>query len=125
MTSFLSWLAARMGSFRFALRGLYFLTQEPNARVHLVVGSLVLVFSVWQGIRGLDLLWVIAAVFLVLITETINTALERLADAAMPEWHPLVGKAKDLAAGAVLLSAVFAVLVAIFVLWPKLNLLMA
>ena len=122
MPAMLVWLAARLGSFRHALRGLYFLTQEPNARIHLLVAVLVLAFSFWSGLSGHDLLWVLAAIFLVVITETINTALERLADAAVPEWHPLVGKAKDLAAGAVLLSAIFAGLVAIFVLWPKLNL---
>jgi len=51
-------------------------------------------------------------------SEALNTALEFLADVASPEIHPLVEKAKDVAAGAVLISAIGAVAIAILVLGP-------
>lgn len=122
MSSFLNWLAARLGSFRFALHGLYLLIFEANARVHMLAATCVCVLAYWLGVSVQEWLWILTAVFLVFITEALNTALERLADAAMPEWHSLVGQAKDIAAGAVLLSSIFAVLVGIIVLWPKLIL---
>jgi diacylglycerol kinase (ATP) len=50
--------------------------------------------------------------------EALNTALEFLADAASPEFHPLVGHAKDVAAGAVLISAAGAVVIGLLVLGP-------
>ena len=57
---------------------------------------------------------------LVWITEAINTALEKLVDLVSPDHHPLAGQVKDLAAGAVLLAAGFAVLVGLLVLGPYL-----
>jgi diacylglycerol kinase len=60
------------------------------------------------------------AVFVVLIAEVINTAIEFLTDLASPEHHPLAAKAKDAAAGAVLLAAVLAFLIGVLVLGPKL-----
>jgi diacylglycerol kinase len=60
------------------------------------------------------------AVTLVLGAEAFNTALESLADAAVPEQHPLVGAAKDLAAGAVLVTAMGAAVVGLLVLGPHL-----
>ncbi len=56
-----------------------------------------------------------SAVFLVLVAETINTAIEHLTDLASPERHPLAGHAKDAAAGAVLLAVIFSVLIAAIV----------
>jgi diacylglycerol kinase (ATP) len=52
--------------------------------------------------------------------EALNTALELLADAASPDFHPLVAKAKDVAAGAVLLSAVGSVVIGLLILGPPL-----
>ena len=59
---------------------------------------------------------------IVLGAEGFNTALESLADAVHPEQHPLVGRAKDAAAGAVLLAAIAAIVVGILVFLPKLIL---
>ena len=50
--------------------------------------------------------------------EALNTAFEFLADAASPEFHPLVRDAKDVAAGAVLLTAVGASVIGVIVFWP-------
>jgi diacylglycerol kinase len=61
---------------------------------------------------------IVFAIASVLAAEAVNTAIERLADALMPERHPLVGAAKDLAAGAVLITAVGAAIVGVLVLGP-------
>jgi diacylglycerol kinase (ATP) len=60
------------------------------------------------------------AIVLVWVAEALNTAFEYLCDVASPEFHPLVEKSKDVAAGAVLLSALGAVIVAAFVFGPYL-----
>jgi len=54
------------------------------------------------------------------VAEGLNTALEKLADAAVPQHHELVGKAKDVSAAAVLIAAVIAVAVAIALFAPRL-----
>jgi diacylglycerol kinase len=63
---------------------------------------------------------VVLAIALVLTAEALNTAVERLADAIMPHHHPLVGTAKDLGAGAVLLAATAAAVIGVLVLGPPL-----
>src|ERR1043166_5349524 len=62
--------------------------------------------------------WIILAISIVWTAESLNTAFEFLADAASPEFHPLVRDAKDVAAGAVLLTATAAVVIGSIVFWP-------
>ena len=60
------------------------------------------------------------AIAAVWIAEAFNTALEFLADAACPGTNPLVGKAKDVAAGAVIFATIGAVAIGAFVFFPVL-----
>jgi diacylglycerol kinase (ATP) len=62
----------------------------------------------------------IVAIVVVWTAEALNTALEFLCDVASPEFHPLVEKAKDVAAGAVLISALGALGIGVLVLMPAL-----
>jgi diacylglycerol kinase (ATP) len=64
--------------------------------------------------------WIILAIVVVWTAEALNTALEFLTDAASPDYHPLVQKAKDVAAGAVLISAVGAAVIGLIILGPYL-----
>jgi diacylglycerol kinase (ATP) len=61
------------------------------------------------------------AIAIVWTAEALNTALEFLADVASPEFHPLVRDAKDVAAGAVLLTSVAAVVIGAIVFWPHIE----
>ncbi len=62
---------------------------------------------------------IVLAVVAVWTAEALNTAFEFLTDVASPEFHPLAGKAKDVAAGAVLLAAIGAVIIGLFIFGPK------
>jgi diacylglycerol kinase (ATP) len=64
--------------------------------------------------------WIVLAIMSVWTAEALNTAFEFLADVASPEFHPLVQQAKDVAAGAVLLSAIGAAVIGLLVLGPPL-----
>ena len=109
-----------MRSFPHAFRGLWRLFQEPNARIHALAGILALWFGYFLHLRPLEWAAIVFAIVLVLGAEAFNTALESLADAAVPDQHPLVGAAKDLAAAGVLLAALGAVAIGILVLGPHL-----
>lgn len=103
-----------------ALRGLATLFRsQRNARIHLVIAIAVIgagfLFKIYPG----EWLAVVLCIALVLSMEAINTALELLADALHPDHHPLVGKAKDVAAGAVLLCALASVAVGAIIFLPK------
>jgi diacylglycerol kinase len=67
--------------------------------------------------------WValVICIVLVLALEAVNTALEYLTDLVSPEYHPLAGKAKDVAAAAVLIAAIGAVWVGILIFMPYLS----
>ncbi|MGV3723480.1 MAG: diacylglycerol kinase [Actinomycetota bacterium] len=99
-------------SFRFALHGvlLSFKTQR-HLRIHFGLAFLALVAGFVWGLSRLELLVLIGAITLVILAELFNTALEAVVDLVTLEYHPLAKVAKDVAAGAVLVSAVNAALV--------------
>ncbi len=106
---------------RDALRGLGFLlATQRNARVHAVMTVLVAVMGWFLKIDRRDGCWLVLAIALVWMAEAFNTAIERLADRVTRERDPLIGQAKDLAAGAVLCAAVGAIILGLLVLGPPL-----
>lgn len=112
---------SRLRSFGFALRGLGFVVRtQPNARIHLAAAAAVVLAGLGFGIAREDWLWIASAIALVWFAEATNTAFEHLCDAVSPEFHPAVEKAKDVAAGAVLICAGYAVVVGLFVFVPQL-----
>jgi diacylglycerol kinase (ATP) len=112
------WLARRLGSFAHAFRGVGRLLREPNARVHLVATLVVVWAAAFLHVAPLEWAALVFAIVLVFVAEAFNTALESLADATVPERHPLVGTAKDVAAAGVLLAALGAVLIGGLVFVP-------
>lgn len=88
--------------------------------IHAVAGTVVLVFACLLHLERWEFIFIITAIFAVLIAEAINTAIEKAVDLATKEQHRLAHIAKDVAAGAVLLTAFFAVLIGLFILGPHL-----
>ncbi|MDQ0493109.1 diacylglycerol kinase family protein [Paenibacillus brasilensis] len=108
-------------TFRYAAEGvIYALRTQINMRIHVVVAFLVIVAGLCLRISRLDWLFVCIAMALVIVAELINTAVEAAVDLISPDIHPLAKAAKDTAAGAVLLAAVFAVIIGIFVFYMPL-----
>ncbi len=109
-------------SFEHAYRGMIFAVRtQRNMRFHVVVAVLVLVASLLVGVGKLELAILILTILLVFVTELFNTALEFAVDLATKEYHPLAKLAKDVSAGAVLVSSVGAVLVGYLVLADDLG----
>ena len=111
---------ARLRSFRFAFRGLAILAREPHAWLHAGASLLVVAAAFALQVGHGDWALLVLAIALVWLAEAFNTALEAACDASMPRPHPLVARAKDAAAGAVLLAAVGAAGVGLLVLGPPL-----
>jgi diacylglycerol kinase len=105
---------------RYALRGVGFVLEERNGRLLLAATGLVVVAGFWLGLSPLEWCAAVTGLALVWIAETLNSALERLTDLVSPEFHPLAGKAKDLAAGAVLLAMLAAVSIGAAIFGPRL-----
>jgi len=92
---------------------------EKNAWIHLAATLFVTALGILIKLNPTEWLFILLAIFLVWITELINTAIEELVNLVEPNTHPKAKIIKDLAAGAVLSSAIFAVLVGIIVFLPK------
>lgn len=115
-------LTARAASFRNAFRGLATLLRtQPNIRIHAVATAVVLLAGMACRLSRADWLWVVAAICAVWVAESFNTAIEFLADAVSLEHHPLIGKAKDAAAAAVLVTAIGAAVIGVLVFGPILR----
>ncbi|NLB53580.1 MAG: diacylglycerol kinase family protein [Syntrophomonadaceae bacterium] len=109
-------------SFYYAIVGLVsVLISERNMRIHFLAMIVVVIFSFLVSISPLEWALLIITIFMVLIAETINTAVEKTVDLVTDTYHPLAKKAKNIAAGAVLLSAVNAVIIALIILGPYLR----
>ncbi len=112
-------LGVRLSSFRYALRGVRVLIgSQQNAWIHAMVTAGVVAAGLALRLSRGEWCCVVLAIMAVWTAEGLNTAVEFLADAAVPQRHPLVEKAKDVAAGAVLISAVGAVVIGAVVFVP-------
>ncbi|NLP36507.1 MAG: diacylglycerol kinase family protein [Firmicutes bacterium] len=89
-------------------------------RLHIAASVIVLIFGFWLHLERAEWLFVISAIFLVMTMEMLNTALERVVDLFTRQYHPLARLAKNAAAGAALLAAVYAVIVGLMIFLPKL-----
>ena len=111
----------RIKSFKYALQGLKTLfVEEHNARIHLVAAVFAVILGVVLKISANEWIALTGVMALVFICELFNTSLEALADFASPERHPQIKKVKDLAAAAVLISAVLAGITGGIIFIPKL-----
>ena len=109
-------------SFEHAYRGMIFAVRtQRNMRFHVVAAVVVLVASLLLGVSKLELAVLVLITLLVFVTELFNTAMEFVVDLATKEYHPLAKLAKDVSAGAVLVSSVGAVLVGYLVLADDLG----
>jgi diacylglycerol kinase len=115
------YLAAFLKSFVYAFEGImHVAVTQRNMRVHITIAMVIALLGVWLGITMVE--WAIIALTMgvVFAAEMMNTVVERLVDLLSPDHHPLAKAAKDAAAGAVLILAIFAVLVGLFILGPRL-----
>jgi diacylglycerol kinase (ATP) len=117
----LRWLVSLIRSFGFAFAGIgAMLRTQRNAQIHTVATIVVALAGFFFGVSLGEWIALILSIGLVLSLEALNTALEAVVDLVSPQPHPLAKKAKDVAAGAVLIGAIGAALVGCLIFIPKL-----
>ena len=108
-------------SFRHAFDGVFdTIRSERNMQIHIIMMSIVIIMGIILHLT--IIVWSICFILFALVIggELINTSLEAIVDLASPEYHPLAKKAKDTAAGAVLICAIFAAVIGLLLFVPKL-----
>ena len=108
-------------SFGYAFQGIFnTIRTERNIKIHCATAILVTIFGIWLQISKTE--WMICFILfgLILALELVNTAVEATVDLFTEERKPLAKKAKDAAAGAVLIAAIFAAVIGILIFIPKL-----
>ncbi len=108
--------------FKIAAEGiLYSIRTQRNMRIHFAAAALVLFLAALLHLSKSEFICLLFAIFLVLVAEMINSAIELAVDLHSREYHPLAKAAKDVSAGAVLLAAVCSVVIGILVFYPYLT----
>jgi diacylglycerol kinase (ATP) len=112
-----------IASFRYAFKGLAYATRSQlNFRIHLVLTAVAVLLGWILHISTNEWLWITLCITLVLSAELLNTALEALTDLVSPEFNVKAGNAKDVAAAAVTITALFAIITAGLIFVPKIFL---
>jgi len=110
----------RLLSFGYAFRGIReVFGSEANMKIHIAITFLVIISGVIFSISLIEWMFCLLCIGLVVGAEMINTAIENVVDLASPDQHPLAGKAKDIAAGAVLICAIISVIIGLLIFVPK------
>lgn len=110
----------RILSFRYAIRGImHMMGTQHNAWIHLGIAIAVIIAGVLLGLSHAEWILLALTIGFVFTTEAFNTAVELLVDKVSPHFDPVAGKVKDIAAGAVLISAASAAVVGLILFLPK------
>jgi len=111
-------------SFGYAFKGVAYATNSQlNFRIHLVATVLATIAGFLLHISPGEWQWVMLCVTIVLVTEIFNTMIETLVDLVSPGYNEKAGHVKDMAAGAVVIAATFALVTGLIIFVPKILLL--
>ena len=112
-------LKKRANSFRYAFKGIarVFRTQR-NMQIHVIIALLVVLAAIWLHLRIAEWLFLVFAIGFVFSAEIFNSAAEELVNLVSPEYNDKAGQIKDMAAGAVLVAAITAAIIGLFIFVP-------
>ena len=94
-------------------------SNEDNFKREILLGIVALILSYLLKVDKIEFIIIIIVIGLVLVSEIINTAIERLVDLVSPRYNKLAGEVKDIAASSVLLMCIFSLVVGVIIFVPK------
>ncbi len=110
----------RIKAFKYAFKGFWILITTEKVLLHkLIIAILMTIFGFIFQISATEWMFQIFAIGLILVAESLNTAIEKLADFIHPEHHIKIGTIKDISAGAAFFAAIFAVIIGLIIYIPK------
>jgi diacylglycerol kinase (ATP) len=110
----------RIKAVKYAAKGFWILiTSEKSIIAQVFIGVFITIFGFIMNISATEWLFQIFAIGLVLVAESLNTAIEKIADFIHPEYHKQIGHIKDVSAGAAFFAAIFAIIIGLIIYIPK------
>ena len=110
----------RIKSLKYALRGLWLLVStEHSIMVQTAIAILMTLFGWWLDLSATEWILQIFAIGLVLVAESLNTAIEKICDFIHPDYNERIGFIKDISAGAVTFAAISAIIIGLIIYLPK------
>ncbi len=117
-----NFLQGRIRSFKFALRGAWLLiTTEPSIMVQFSIAIIMTVIGFITKLSAIEWMFQLVAIGLVLVAESLNTGIEKLADFIHPDYHKKIGFVKDVSAGAATFAAIIAIIIGLIIYIPKFS----
>ena len=115
-----SFLMGRLRSLKFALRGAWLLIiTEHSIMIQIAIGVLVTILGFFMHLSSIEWMLQFLAIGIVLVAESLNTAIEKLCDFIHPDYHDKIGFIKDISAGAATFAALIAILIGFLIYIPK------
>ncbi len=115
-----SFFKGRIRSLKFAFKGAWLLmTTEASIKVQIGIAIMVGIFGYFMHLSTQEWLFQCLAIGLVLVAESLNTAIEKLCDFVHPDYHGRIGFIKDISAGAATFAAIFAFIIGLIIYLPK------
>ena len=112
-------LSRLLKSFSYALKGLgRIFREEQNLRVQSIIAIISLVIGFILRISAVEWCLIIFAIVLVILMETVNSAVERMADVLKPRIHSYVKEMKDIMAAAVMIASLLSIAVGLIIFIP-------
>lgn len=106
-----------LNSFKYAFSGLNYLIKERSFRIHILALCVVISAGFYFDIELTEWLAILIISALVITLEALNSAIERLCDLYSTDQNPKIKAIKDISAGAVLVTAIFAVVIGCLIFW--------
>ncbi len=104
-------------SWKNGFRGIWYtIRTQLNAKIQLVIAVIVIICAIYFKLNITECMFLSFATMLIIITEVMNTAVEEAVNLCTTKFHPVAKIAKDVAAGAVVLSALNAVIIVLFII---------
>ncbi len=115
-----SFFKGRLRSLKFAFKGAWLLVStEASIKVQIAIAILVSILGFIMQLTAQEWLFQCLAIGLVLVVESLNTAIEKLCDFIHPDFHKRIGFIKDISAGAVAFAAIIAIIIGLIIYLPK------
>lgn len=110
----------RIKAIKYAAKGFWILiTSEHSIIAQASIGIIMTIIGFLMHLSATEWMFQIMAIGLILVAESLNTAIEKMADFIHPEYHKQIGRIKDISAGAAFFAAIIAIIIGLIIYVPK------